>query len=236
MAIATVGAILACAGSAFAANARPDANFGFFPRDPVAGQSVRFVSYACDPDGELVEQAWDLDGDGLFDDDSGRGAVGRFPAGTHLVRLSVSDRRGITATRNRIIDVERGSPEYVVPEPFKPPLLIPFPLVRLSGNVSGAVTRVRVLSVRAPVCSRATVLCQGPSCPWRRRTQEVGRGPARFRGLSTLAAGAIVRVLVTKRHRIGKYTSFRMRADRPPKRRDRCLPFGARRGVPCPRE
>jgi hypothetical protein len=232
MAIATVGAIFACA-PALAANARPDAGFGFFPLDPVSGQTVRFVSYACDPDGKLAGQAWDLDDDGDFDDALGPDAARSFSAGPHRVRLLVNDRQGVVAIRARLVDVEPDSPDDVLPQPFEPPLLSPFPVVRLSGSVIGGQTRIRVLSVRAPVCSQATILCDGRGCPWRRATKWTGRGPTRFPAIRRLAAGAKIEVLVTKRDWIGKYTRFRMRAERAPKRRDRCLPFGARRGIPC---
>jgi hypothetical protein len=236
LAIATGGVLFACATPAFAANARPDAGFGFFPRDPVSGQTVRFVSYACDPDGTLAEQRWDLDGDGSFDDATGSNAFTSFSGGLHPVRLRVTDRRGLTATRARVVDVEPGSPDYVLPQPFNPPLLSPFPFVRLSGSVSGPRTRINVLSVRAPVCSRVTVLCRGEGCPWRRHTKLAGRRPTRFRAIRRLLAGATIRVLVSKRDRIGKYTRFRTRANKAPKRVDRCLRFGATRGSPCPEE
>jgi len=237
LAIATVGALLACAAPAVAANARPDAGFGFFPRDPVSAQTVRFVSYACDPDGKLAQQAWDLDDDGSFDDARGRNAFTTFSAGPHEVKLRVTNRQGVTATRSRIVDVEPGSPDYVVPVPFNPPLLSPFPFVRLGGSVTGARTRINVLSIRAPVCSRATVLCQGEDCPFRRRTKFTSRGPTRFRAAErSFLAGTTLKILIAKRDRIGKLTQFRLRANRAPKRVDRCLRFGSTRGSPCPEE
>jgi len=228
--------MLVCAGGAFAANSRPDAGFGFFPPNPVSGQTVRFVSYACDPDGKLAEQAWDLDDDGSFDDAFGTNPFTSFSAGPHRVKLRVTNRQGVTATRSRIVDVAPGSPDYVVPFPFDPPLLSPFPFVRLSGSVTGARTRISVLAVRAPVCSRATVLCAGESCPFRRTTKFTGRGPTRFRAIQRrLLAGTTITVLVTKRDRIGKFTRFRLRADKAPKRIDRCLRFGSTRAIRCPR-
>lgn len=233
--IATVGAMLACTSTAFAANARPNSNFGVFPQGPVAGQTVRFVSYSCDPDGRLREQAWDLDNDGDFDDARGPNAFTTFAAGAHRVRLRVTNRQGLTATRGRTVDVDPAS-DYVVPLPFDPPLLGPFPVIRLSGSVTGAVTRINVLSVRAPVCSRATVLCTGEDCPFRRVTKLTGRGPTRFpEAKRRLFAGTTVKVVVTKRDRIGKLTRFRFRANRAPKRQDRCVRFGSTRGIPCPR-
>jgi hypothetical protein len=235
LAIATVAAIFACAVPAFARNVRPDAGFGFFSRDPVSGEIVRFVSYACDPDGKLAEQAWDLDNDGLFDDAFGRNVFRSFPAGEHRVRLRVTDQRGLTATRARTVDVDP-KPDYALPPlPFDPPLLSPFPMVRITGSVSGARTRIRVLAVRAPVCSKATVVCKGPGCRRRRATKWTRRGPTRFPTVERrLGAGATIKVLVTKRDRIGRLTRFRIRADRPPKRTDRCLEFGKTRGIVCP--
>lgn len=234
--LATVGATLACTGGAFAANSRPDAGFGIFPPNPVSGQTVRFVSYACDPDGRLARQAWDLDDDGAFDDALGLKPSTSFPAGPHRVRLRVTNPQGVTATQSRTVDVAPGSPDYVAPFPIDPPLLSPFPVVRLSGSVTGARTRIDTLSVRAPVCSRATVLCKGKGCPFRRSTKLTGRGLTRFPGAQRgLSAGSTVKVIVTKRDRIGKFTSFRLRANRVPKRLDRCARFGSSRGIRCPR-
>lgn len=233
--IATAGAMVAWGGTELAAGSRPDANFGFFPRGPESGQTVRFVSYACDPDGKLVEQAWDLDADGSFDDARGAKASTTFPPGRHRVTLRVANRQGVTATRSRIVDVELGS-RYTDPWlSNSPPLLSPFPVVRLSGSVTGALTRITVLSVRAPVCSRATVLCKGDECPFRRSSKLTGRGAARFPAVQrSLPAGSTVTVVVTKRDRIGKLTRFRFRANRSPKRLDRCVRFGSTRGISCP--
>ena len=66
-----VAALLAWPAAALAAEQAPDASFSFSPDDPRAGQEVRFESSSCDPDGRLVSEAWDLDGDGAFDDAQG---------------------------------------------------------------------------------------------------------------------------------------------------------------------
>jgi hypothetical protein len=229
-----VFALAATASTALAANVRPDARFGVFPADPVADRSVRFVSYACDPDGRLVEQAWDLDGDGVFDDAFGRSASRVFPPGDAVVRLRVTDDEGATAARRR--DLMVGPPiEYFVPPPFRPPLLSPFPIVRLAGSVTNGFVRIRVLSVRAPICSRITVRCRGRTCPFRRQTKVARRKGVRFPALRrTLAAGTVLQVFVRKRDRIGKHTRFRIRINRPPLRRDRCLEPGRSRPVRCP--
>lgn len=225
----------ATASPGLAANARPHASFGVFPDDPVAGQNVRFVSYGCDPDGRLAKQAWDLDGDGSFDDAFGSVASRAFQAGSRLIALRVTDDDGADAVGIRALTVTPGSAVYVLPRPFNP-LLSPFPVVRLVGRVMATGVRVRLLSVRAPICSRVTVRCRGRGCPRRRLTKLSGGRSVRFGALRgrNLAEGVILEVFVRKRDRIGKYTRFLIRAGRPPARRDRCLRFKGDRGTRCP--
>jgi len=147
----------------------------------------------------------------------------------------VTDRSGGTATSARRIDVVAGNPDYVQVPPFEPSLLSPFPIVRLAGQVVGNGAQIRLLTVRAPICSRVTVRCRGESCPFRRRSRLVARRALRVRGIERrLAAGTVVEVLVRKRDRVGKYTRFRIRRGRPPARLDLCLRFGASTGSACP--
>lgn len=236
VAIVTLTLVCALGGSSAAgANEAPDASFGFFPRAAVAGQVVRLVSYACDPDGSLAEQAWDLDDDGGFDDGLGREVRTAFPAGPHRVSLRAVDRRGRAAVQTRIIDVS-GSPVYILPPPLTPPLLSPFPVVRLAGRLTGTGARIRLLAVRGPVCSRVTTRCRGRGCPFRRQTRLKGRKPLRVRAIEgkRLRAGTRLEVLITKRDHIGKYTRFVIRRGRPPRRMDRCLRFGETRASACP--
>jgi hypothetical protein len=51
-----------------------------------------------------------------------------------------------------------------------------------------------------------------------------------------LRAGVRLEILVTKPDRIGRYTRFRIRRDRAPKRFDSCIRFGATRPSPCPED
>ena len=229
--------VLGCSGASTAFGAPPDATFATLPADPVAGQTVRFVSYACDPDGGLIEQAWDLDGDGSFNDGFGPSASRVFGPGSPAVALRVIDDEGTAVVRRRTLIVTPGQPEYVVPRPSRIPLLSPFPIVRLAGRVTATGVRVRILTVRsAPACSRVTVRCRGRGCPWRRSTKVMGQRPIRFRALERhFAAGVVLEVLIRKPDRIGKYTRFRLRrAPRPLVRRDLCLRFEDSRGTPCP--
>jgi hypothetical protein len=218
------------------ANEAPDASFGFFPRDAVSGQVVRFVSYACDPDGSLAEQAWDLDNDGSFNDGLGDEVRTAFPAGPHRVSLRATDKTGLATVRSRVVDIAAGSPVYVLPRPLTLPLLSPFPRVRLAGRLTKTGARIRLLAVRAPVCSRVTTRCRGRGCPFRRKSRLKGRKNLRIRAIrgKRLRAGAQLEVLISKRDRIGKYTRFRIMRGRPPLRVDRCLRFGETRASPCP--
>ena len=78
---------------------RPTAAFDFSPASPTTGQRSRFTSTSTDPDGTIASQAWDLDGDGVFDDGTGATASQHVrDAGHYTVGLQVTDNQG-AATR-----------------------------------------------------------------------------------------------------------------------------------------
>ena len=102
-------------------------------------------------------------------------------------------------------------------------LLTPFPIVRLRGSVQRAVTRITLLSVRAPARSRVSVYCTGKSCPAKRVRITAGARVVRVRRFErSLRGGTILRIYVTKPGFVGKYTRFRFVRNRPPLRVDRC--------------
>jgi PKD repeat protein len=229
-------ALVAWPAAALAADQRPDASFSFSPEDPRAGQPVRFESSSCDPDGRLVRQAWDLDGDGAYDDAEGPVATQTFLAsGANSVGLEVTAAGGATDTQRRNVMVNT---EYALPRPDASRLMTPYPVLRLAGRLTRSGARVRVLSVlRAPVCALVEVSCRGKSCPVKRASGYVGRGPLRFRRFERrLRAGTVLTVRVSKNALIGKLTQFTIRKDIAPRRRDRCLRPGQRAGSPCPRD
>jgi PKD domain len=234
--ILAIVAVLAFPAAAVGAAQRPDASFSFAPEDPRATQPVQFESSSCDPDGELVRQAWDLDGDGAYDDAEGPAVTQVFSSsGTHVVGLEVTARGGETDRQRRTVTVDT---EYALPRPDSDRLMTPYPVVRLAGHLTRHGARVRVLSVlRAPVCALVQVSCRGRSCPVRRATGYVGRGPLRFRRFERrLRAGTVLTVRISKNDLIGKFTQFVIRKDSAPERRDRCLRPGRRAGSPCPRD
>lgn len=231
-----VAALLAWPAAALAAEQAPDASFSFSPEDPRAGQEVRFESSSCDPDGRLVSEAWDLDGDGAFDDAQGPVATRTFTgAGGHSVGLEVTAAGGATDQSRRTVVVDT---VYALPRPDSDRLMSPYPVVRLAGRLTADGARVRRLSVsRAPRCAVVAVSCRGRSCPARRVSRFMGRGALRFRRFERrLLAGTVLTVRISKGDSIGKFTQFRIRSGKAPRRRDRCLRPGERRGSACPQD
>jgi PKD repeat protein len=225
-------------------NAPPNVSFTVTPAEPLVGQQVTLVSTSEDSEGPLAEQAWDLDGDGDFDDASGASVSGIFTsAGRHSVALRVTDADGASSTQVRAITVRAPdssrtvagrAPNASPPTPFLR-LMTPFPVVRLAGEVVRGGARIRMLSVRAPAGAQVVVRCHGARCPVARLTKPSGRRPVRFRSLERfLPAGTRLVVLVRRGDQIGKYTRFRIRRGRVPQRTDRCLFPGTSAGVKCP--
>jgi PKD domain-containing protein len=232
----TALALLALPAAALAQDQRPEASFSFSPQDPRAGQEVRFESSSCDPDGRLTRQAWDLDGDGAYDDAEGPVATQTFAGpGPRTVGLEVTARGGATATRRRTVTVDT---IYALPRPDRDRLMSPYPIVRLAGSLTANGARISVLSVvRAPRCALVTVSCKGRSCPAKRARGYMGRNTLRFRRFERrLRAGTRLTVRVSKDDLIGRYTQFRIRKNKAPTRRDRCLRPGEQAGSRCPQD
>jgi hypothetical protein len=114
-----------------------------------------------------------------------------------------------------------------------PTFLRPFPVVRIRGYFAATGSRITLLSVRAPRSARISVRCIGSGCPV--PTLSLPSAPARLRPFERfLPAGTRLQVSVARPGRIGKYTSFLIRARRPPLRTDRCLLPGRSRPMRCP--
>ena len=106
--------------------------------------------------------------------------------------------------------------------------------MRISGRLSHRGVRLRLLSVDAPRGSHVLVRCDGRSCPYRTSARTTGR--VRLRAFEKpLRAGVTVRIYVTSRTAIGKYTIFKIRRGAAPSRADACLMPGSRKPVSCPR-
>ncbi len=207
-------------------NRPPVASFTLAPNSPLVRDKVMLTSTSADPDGPIAAQAWDIDGDGQYDDGGGvlaNIAFGRV--GAHTVGLRVVDRDGAAAVVRRVIVV--GTPPVV--------LLSPFPVVRLIGTFGRSALRVDRLAVRAPADAEVRLSCHGRDCPYRSKSVVPEEGVLRFRRLERrLRSGTVIELFVTKRATIGKYTRFRVRRGRRPTRVDACLPPGGSKPRPCP--
>ena len=98
-------------------------------------------------------------------------------------------------------------------------------------------TSLSVKKVRAGDTVRLT--CREGGCPLRSKTIRVKRDRKqlplirRFRG-AKLRRGAVVTLRVTRPETVGRFVSWKMRSPKLPKRRDACLPPGAKRPQACP--
>jgi PKD repeat protein len=68
------------------------------------------ASGSTDPDGQALSYAWDLDGDGTYDDATGVTAGATFPVGTVTVGLRVTDAGGLSATTSRTVSATNTPP------------------------------------------------------------------------------------------------------------------------------
>jgi PKD repeat protein len=90
-------------------NQPPLASFTVTPQTAVAGQQVSLADTSTDPDGTVDARAWDLDGDGAFDDATGPLATVTYAtAGTRTVGLRVTDSGGLSASTTRAVSVTTG--------------------------------------------------------------------------------------------------------------------------------
>jgi plastocyanin len=216
----------------------PSASFVYSPTNPMAGDTVTFTSTSQASAGSITEVAWDLDGDGEFDDSEEAQATWSFATpGTHSVQLRVRQSNGRRDTA--FADVVVAAPPPPPPPPDEPPdalrIMNPFPVIRIAGSVLPRGARIRILSVRGSRGARIRVRCHGRGCPVRAIARTSATRLVRLRRFERrLRAGIRLELFVRRPARIGKYTRFRIRAAAPPRRVDLCLFPGSARPAPCP--
>jgi PKD repeat protein len=210
-------------------NHPPAADFVPSPRSPLAAEAVDFTSISTDPEGPIASEAWDLDGDGQFDDGRGKTVSRSFgEPGRHTVGLRVTDAQGASGVDSIPVEVRaRPSPPESEPEQLSPFIRI----ATLSAGRRGR--RVTLLAVRVRTGATVTARCRGRSCP-RHRLRRRSRGRVvRLRSLERrLRVGTRISIAVTHRGRIGSYTLIVIRR-RGYKRRDLCLVPGRKRPGSC---
>jgi hypothetical protein len=169
--------------------------------------------------------------------------AGVATANTPLSDLILGGASPATPTTTTTSCAASSPPPAPSPAPSPPPpgaaiarvaYLQPFPVVRIRGYATRRGMRITLLSVRGPRSASVSAACAGAGCP-----HGVAFGPralpVRLRAFERyLAAGTVLRLRVTGGTAIGKYTSFRIRARRAPRRIDRCLLPGRWAPAACP--
>jgi len=223
--------------------APPVASFTITPAAPVANQPVLFTSTSSDADSAMLEQVWDLNGDGSYDNGGGPSALRTFAdPGEYVIGLRVTDDAGLVSFDSHTVTVAVAPGSIVAARKSGPRLLSPSPVVRIAGRITKRGTRVRLMRVTAPTGTTVSVRCSGRSCPFKKQVRTIStRAQARttvtirVRRLERLLLpGVRVRVYVTKSGAVGKYTRFRFRSGKAPARSDSCLLPGSWAPAECP--
>jgi PKD repeat protein len=110
---------------------------------PTNGQAPLTVAFdgtaSSDPDGDALTYAWDLDGDGAFDD--GAGATAGFTytqPGTYTATLRVADPSGAAGTASVAISVGNTPPAAVIDTPVAGTTWKVGDVISFSGHASDA--------------------------------------------------------------------------------------------------
>jgi hypothetical protein len=122
------------------------------------------------------------------------------------------------------------------------PLLTPFPVIRIVGRTSPRGARISLLTVRAAAGSYVVSRCIGgrERCPYEQRTTRIPGPTGRTRTMHVRAfersfrSGVVLRVYVVDVGRTGKFTSFKIRSKRSPRRNDGCVADIVLKPATCP--
>jgi hypothetical protein len=207
----------------------PRASFTTTPNPAFAGDAVIFDgSSSSDPDGRIVRYQWDLDGDGVFETDTGAVPRARRTyarARSVAVRLRVTDDR---ANTNEAADVR---PLSVITRRLDADTRLTYldtargiELRSLVAVKLSAGTRVDIRCVR-----NRRNLCRRQLRGARRTARPQDRGRLKFAQLrgTRLRAGTRLVVRITKPSFVGTYIAYRIRRASV-RKRVACLPPGGR--------
>jgi major membrane immunogen (membrane-anchored lipoprotein) len=214
----------------------PVASFKWIPAKPHVGEQVSLVSTSTDAVNAITAFAWDVLGTGPFKTGESVLSTKFTTAGSHVVRLQVTDAVGASATISETIPVAKTATV----------LMSPFPIVRIAGSETAAGARITLLTVQAPLGAKISIACKGKGCPTRSITQlatlSKRKGKAKqgtvlipFKRFERgLRAGVTLEIRVTKNGQIGKYTRFAVRQGKLPRRVDMCLAANGVKAIICP--
>jgi len=209
------------------------ASFQWFPASPHVGESVSLVSTSSDAGSTITGFAWSLVPGGPLLAGQHVLTTSFATAGSHVVRLRVTDARGLSSEVSATIAVSA--------RPLT--LMQPFPVVRIAGSAKSSGVRIALFTVLAPVGARVGVLCDGHGCPSRAQSFVVAPKSRAQGGTALISfgrfehwlqAGDVLEVRISKAGEIGKYTRFTVRRGRLPARVDTCLSSSGTKPMQCP--
>ncbi|MFL5894393.1 MAG: PKD domain-containing protein [Thermoleophilaceae bacterium] len=110
-------------------NVAPTAALSFSPSAPLVGQEVGFsAAGSADPDGAVADYKWDLDGDGVFELDTGtRDSATRTYStpGTFAIAVRVQDSDGAFTIARSSVTVAQAATSVVTPPAITQPVTQP---------------------------------------------------------------------------------------------------------------
>jgi hypothetical protein len=206
------------------ANRPPAAAIAVAPSAPLTGDEISLDGRGSgDPDGVIVAGAWDLDGDGDFDDAAGPVATATFDtAGRHTVSLRVVDDNGATAVASAVIDVGQGAVALAAaaaPPPAAGPAKIGATLRYAFTRTSKATMFTSLLVRNVPAGAKITARCKGGGC-----AKKAFRAVAKSNSVSLkpltrrkLKVGAVITVVVTRPGMVSRTIVVTVRKGKDPK-------------------
>jgi hypothetical protein len=210
----------------------PVAAFAWFPTAPHTGEPISLASSSTDVASPITSFAWDTANNGAFAAGPPVISISFSTPGSHVVRLRVTDAKGLSSIAVKTIEVA------------SPPLTLmqPFPIVRIAGSDTSSGVKLSLLTVQAPTGARVTAQCRGRGCPVKSESRLAASSKNRagtvlltFRRFERpLRAGVILEIRVSKPGEIGKYTSFAIRRNKLPARVDACIGPTNPKPFPCP--
>jgi hypothetical protein len=113
-------------------------------------------------------------------------------------------------------------------------MIRPFPVVRVSGELTVAGAKIRRLTVSAPKGAKITLKCSGRGCPTKRMAKATK--VVHLQKFETnLRAGVKLTITVSKPGYIAKVTTLQIRRGKAPLRTDACRLPGVAKLSRCPK-
>jgi hypothetical protein len=111
---------------------------------------------------------------------------------------------------------------------------VQFPKVRIRGKLVNGGVKITMFAVLAPQSWRVEVSCSGKGCPAKDLALTTKNATTRLRSLErVMRVGTRIVVRISRPGATGKYSSFVIRANAAPKRRDLCLAPNSKKAVRC---